>query len=238
MKFSLLTTLASLATLTMAQTQLCDQYGYYASNGYYFNNNRWGQGSGQGDQCLLVFNTAGGGVSWQADWTWSGGQDNVKSYPYSGREFTPKLINSIGSLPSAAQWTYQGNNIRANVAYDLFTASDPNHDKSSGDYELMVWLGRYGNVYPIGSSKGNVNVLGQTWELFDGYNGAMRVFSFVAPSQRGSFSGDLKAFYNHLIQNNGFPGGSQYLITNQFGTEPFTGGPATFQVQNWNAQVN
>ena len=41
----------------------------------------------------------------------------------------------------------------------------------------------------------------------------MRVFSFVAPSQRGSFSGDLKAFYNHLIQNNGFPGGSQYLIS-------------------------
>jgi xyloglucan-specific endo-beta-1,4-glucanase len=103
-----------------------------------------------------------------------------------------------------------------------------------------------------------VNVAGQQWELFDGYNGAMRVFSFVAPSNRGSWSGDLKAFYNHLTQNNGFPASSQYLIStlpsdfiprdnvantgfslaNQFGTEPFTGGPATFQVQNWNAQVS
>lgn len=58
-----------------------------------------------------------------------------------------------------------------------------------------------------------VNILGQQWELFDGYNGAMRVFSFVAPSQRGSFSGDLKAFYNHLTQNNGFPASRQYLIS-------------------------
>lgn len=50
-----------------------------------------------------------------------------------------KLISNIGSLPSSAQWSYTGNNIRANVAYDLFTASNPNHDTSSGDYELMVW---------------------------------------------------------------------------------------------------
>lgn len=65
MKISIFTLFASLVTLGMAQKQLCDQYGYYASDGYYFNNNRWGQGSGQGDQCLLVFNTQGGGVSWQ-----------------------------------------------------------------------------------------------------------------------------------------------------------------------------
>lgn len=58
-----------------------------------------------------------------------------------------------------------------------------------------------------------VNVAGAQWELFDGYNGAMRVFSFVAPSQRTNWSGDLKAFYNHLTQNNGFPASSQYLIS-------------------------
>jgi xyloglucan-specific endo-beta-1,4-glucanase len=140
MKFSLFTALASLASFSMAQTKLCDQYGYHAANGYYFNNNRWGQGSGSGDQCLTVFNTQGGGVSWQADWTWSGGENNVKAYPYSGLQMSSKKpISNIGSLPSSAQWSYTGNNIRANVAYDLFTASDPNHDTSSGDYELMVW---------------------------------------------------------------------------------------------------
>jgi len=237
---TLLTALLSTATFTMAQTkQLCDQYAYYASNGYEFNNNMWGKNSGSGNQCTLVFNTAGGGVSWQVDWTWSGGQDNVKAYPYSGRQMSDKkLVSQIGSLPSSAKWTYQGGNIRANVAYDLFTAADRNHATSSGDYELMIWLGRLGNVYPIGQNVGNVNVAGQQWELWEGYNGAMHVYSFVAPQQRNDFSADLKAFFNYLQQNKGFPASSQYLITNQFGTEPFTGGPATFQVQNWNAQIN
>lgn len=79
------------------------------------------------------------GVKWHTDWNWSGGQNNVKSYPYSGRQITPRIVSSIGSIPSVADWAYSGNNIRANVAYDLFTASNPNHATSSGDYELMIW---------------------------------------------------------------------------------------------------
>jgi xyloglucan-specific endo-beta-1,4-glucanase len=74
-------------------------------------------------------------------------------------------------------------------------------------------VGRFGNVYPIGSSVGTVNVAGQTWELFDGYNGAMHVYSFVAPSNTGSFSGDVKDYFNFLTSNYGFPADSQYLIS-------------------------
>ena len=138
MKASLLTSLASLATVSMAQ-QLCDQFAYHEANGYYFNNNRWGQDSGSGEQCLTVGNTAGGSVSWHVDWTWSGAENSVKSYPYSGRTLTPRLVSEIGGLPSSVDWGYSGGNIRANVAYDLFTAADPNHETSSGDFELMIW---------------------------------------------------------------------------------------------------
>jgi xyloglucan-specific endo-beta-1,4-glucanase len=42
-------------------------------------------------------------------------------------------------MQSAAAWSYSGTNVRANVAYDLFTAADPNHATHSGDYELMIW---------------------------------------------------------------------------------------------------
>jgi xyloglucan-specific endo-beta-1,4-glucanase len=43
-------------------------------------------------------------------------------------------------MPTEMTWTYnQTSNVRANVAYDVFTATDPNHVNSSGDYELMVW---------------------------------------------------------------------------------------------------
>ncbi|KAI0198224.1 concanavalin A-like lectin/glucanase domain-containing protein [Astrocystis sublimbata] len=231
----------ALAPATFAQSQtLCDQYAYFASGGYEFNNNMWGKGSGSGSQCTYVDRANSGGVAWHTTWSWSGGENNVKSYPYSGRQLSSKkLVNQIGSIPSSVSWSYSNTNIRANVAYDLFTAADPNHATSSGDYELMIWLGRFGNVYPIGSSVGTVSVGGSSWELFTGYNGAMRVYSFVATSPPvTSFSSDIKEFFNYLSNSQGFPASSQYLITLQFGTEPFTGSSTTLNVNSWSANVN
>ena len=127
--------------LLAAAQDLCGQYDYHESNGYYFNNNKWGADAGQGDQCTHVDNVRDVGVAWHTEWSWSGGENNVKSYPYSGRKLpgSKSLVKDIGSLPTKAEWRYQGDNIRANVAYDLFTAADPNHDTSSGDYDLMIW---------------------------------------------------------------------------------------------------
>ncbi|RYP74925.1 hypothetical protein DL771_002709 [Monosporascus sp. 5C6A] len=232
--------LFALAPAALVQSQsLCGQYSYYASSGYEFNNNMWGQGSGSGSQCTYVDRASSGGVAWHTTWSWSGGQNNVKSYPYSGRQLpTKKLVSQIGSIPTSTSWSYSNTNIRANVAYDLFTAADPNHATSSGDYELMIWLGRYGDVYPIGSSVGRVSVGGYNWELFTGYNGAMRVYSFVASSPVTGFNSDLKQFFNYLSSSQGFPASSQHLITLQFGTEPFTGNSATLNVHSWSAEAN
>jgi xyloglucan-specific endo-beta-1,4-glucanase len=228
----------ALAPLALAQS-LCGQYDYYSSNGYYFNNNRWGQGSGSGNQCTYVDKIQTVGVSWHSDWNWSGGDNNVKAYPYSGRSLSSKkIVSSIGSMPTKAEWQYDGQNIRANVAYDIFTASNPNHDTSYGDYELMIWLGRLGGIYPIGSSTGFVNVGGRSWELFAGYNGAMRVYSFVASGSVTVWEGDVKPFFNYLASNQGYPASSQYLITYQFGTEPFTGSNARFNCWYWYGEVN
>lgn len=131
--------LSALLSLVRAQ-DLCGQYDYYSSNGYYLNNNEWGSGSGSGDQCTHIDNIGDVGVGWHTEWSWSGGDTLVKSYPYSGVEISSKpLVKDIGSLPTKAEWMYTGDNIRADVAYDLFTAADPNHDTSSGDYELMIW---------------------------------------------------------------------------------------------------
>ena len=74
-------------------------------------------------------------------------------------------------------------------------------------------LGRLGDVYPIGSSVGFVNVGGQQWELFDGYNGNMHVFSFVAPQQINNFNTDVKAFFDYLTWNRGFPADQQHLLS-------------------------
>ncbi|KAI2643615.1 endoglucanase [Xylaria nigripes] len=219
---------------------LCDQFSYYAApNGYYFNNNAWGSSAGTGSQCTHVDILLNPGVQWDTEWSWSGGDNNVKSYPYSGRTLSSKkLVSSIGSMPTKAQWQYTGNNIRADVAYDLFTAADPNHDTGSGDYELMIWLARKGGVSPIGSSTGMVTIGANTWELFVGYNGAMKVFSYVAATEATDLEFDVKPFFSHITDTQGFPAYQQYLITFQFGSEPFTGSNARFDVWYWYAEVN
>lgn len=115
-------------------------------------------------------------------------------------------------------------------------------------------LAKVGDVYPIGDSVGTVNIGGVDWDLHDGFNGAMHVFSFVAPQPVNDFDGNIKDFFDHITQNSGFPADSQNLLSKslslwfvevmkltsaalQFGTEPFNGGPATFTVNNWSGSV-
>jgi xyloglucan-specific endo-beta-1,4-glucanase len=128
-----------LAPLALAATQLCDQYGSQTSGAYSVSNNNWGKDAGTGSQCTTVNSIGSNGVSWSTKWTWSGGQNNVKSYANSGRTFTKKLVSQVSSIPSSVSWSYDNTNIRADVAYDLFTAADINHVTYSGDYELMIW---------------------------------------------------------------------------------------------------
>ncbi|KAI1264323.1 endoglucanase [Xylariaceae sp. FL1019] len=226
------------APLAVAQT-LCGQYDNAASNGYIVNNNAWGQASGSGSECTYIDSYPTAGIAWHADWNWSGGDTEVKGYPNSGVVIeTQKLVSNIGSIPTKAEWNYSGDNIRADVSYDLFTASDPNHVTSSGDYELMIWLSSKGGITPIGSSTGTVTVDGNTFDLWYGYNGAMQVYSFLATTEITSFDSDVKQFYDHITDNNGFPASSQYLLTAQFGTEPFTGQNAAFDVYYWYAVIN
>ena len=43
-------------------------------------------------------------------------------------------------------------------------------------------------------------------------NGAMKVFSFIAPSPMNSFSADVKQFYTYLANSQGYPASNQNLI--------------------------
>ena len=121
-------------------TTLCEQYGYHSAEGYELLNNLWGQDSAtSGSQCTYYYGPAGSGISWGSDWTWEGGENDVKSYVYVGREFERKIVSSISTLPTTVAWSYDTSDIRANVAYDIFTHTDPEHTNSNGEYELMIW---------------------------------------------------------------------------------------------------
>ena len=135
--------LAALTPAALASIQnLCDQYSYYSANGWYINNNEWNAAAGTGSQCTYLDSINTGGISWHTDWTWSGGDTSVKSYPYSGRDLSSnkQKLTDIATINSVAQWSYTGSNLRCNIAFDTFTSSDPNHAITSGDYEVMVWL--------------------------------------------------------------------------------------------------
>jgi len=224
---------------------LCSQYAYHAVNGYEILNNLWGKDSASsGSQCTYYDGSAGNGIAWSSDWVWQGGQDNVKSYVYAGRQLTKGItVQKAKSMSTSIQWTYNTTNVRANVAYDIFTAADPNHVNSSGDYELMVWLARLGNIYPIsqsGSPIASVTINGYKFDLYYGLNGSMKVYSFLPPqgTTYNSFNADIKNFFNYLVQNQGFPQNNQNIIVFQVGTEAFTGGPAKFRVSSFSASVS
>ncbi|KAH8602383.1 endoglucanase [Bisporella sp. PMI_857] len=223
-------------------TPLCSQYAYLSANGYDILNNLWGISTAtSGSQCTYYNGASGSSVAFSSTWTWAGDANTVKSYIYAGRQFTRKKVSDIGSLPTTVSWTYDATNIRANVAYDIFTHPDANHVNYNGEYELMIWLGRYGDVWPItstGSPIATVTLAGYSFNLYFGYNGAMKVYSFVATSPPiSSFSADVKQFFNYLTNNYAFPASNQYLLIYQFGTEAFTGGPARFNVPSFRADV-
>jgi xyloglucan-specific endo-beta-1,4-glucanase len=75
--------------------------------------------------------------------------------------------------------------------------------------------------------------------LYTGGSSAQKTFSFVAANGPiYNFNGDIKAFFTYLTNNQGFPASSQYLLTVEFGTEAFTGGPTIFTVSDWSASFS
>lgn len=232
MKLTTLLALASssiaLATPVQKRADYCGQWDSAVSGDYTIYNNLWGRDDAtSGSQCTGVDGQSGSTLKWHTKWTWAGGPYNVKSYANVVTKISQKAISSISSLPSTWSWSYSGSNIIANVAYDLFTSSTASGD---AEYEVMIWLAALGGAGPIsatGSPIATVTLAGQSWQLYNGKNGNMNVFSFVATSQVKSFNGDLKEFLTYLTSKQGVPS-SQILTSAGAGTEPFTGSNAVF----------
>ncbi|KAJ5962532.1 endoglucanase A precursor [Penicillium viridicatum] len=233
--------LSSLAATALGHT-MCSQYDSASSPPYSVNQNLWGKDQGTGSQCVYVGSVSDKGASWYTTWAWSGGQGTVKSYSNSGVTFEKKLVHDIKDISTSVNWKQNNTDVNADVAYDLFTAANVDHATSSGDYELMIWLARYGTIQPIGKQITTATVGGKSWEVWYGTSiqaGAeQKTYSFVPKTPINSYSGNLMAFFDYLIQNESFPADEQYLINLQFGTEPFDGDLTTFTVNNWTASVS
>lgn len=109
-----LTSVAALAAATPTPTPtqkekraetFCEQWGSLETGGYIVYNNLWGQDSADsGEQCTTVEGVTSGSVAWSTEWSWAGGQYNVKSYANAVRQVDPVSLADVGSIPSKWSW--------------------------------------------------------------------------------------------------------------------------------------
>ncbi|EHK39357.1 glycoside hydrolase family 12 protein [Trichoderma atroviride IMI 206040] len=216
----------------------CGSFGSQQAGPYTIYHNNWGAATAtSGQQCTTFNSLQGNSVSWSTSWTWTGGNSNVKSYSNVALENVDKALSGIMSIPSAWNWQYSGSQLVADVAYDLWLAPSAS---SANQYEIMIWLGKYGGAGPI-SSTGSTPIAtptinGVSWQLFKGPNGSTTVFSFVAPSNINSWNGDLKLFFNYLTSSQGVST-SMVVTSLQAGTEPFIGSNAVFTTTQYSISV-
>ncbi|KAH7022075.1 glycoside hydrolase family 12 protein [Ilyonectria destructans] len=220
-------------------TTWCGAFGSVTTNGKTVYHNNWGSGDAtSGSQCTTFTGVSSNSFVWSTSWTWAGGPGKVKSYSNVALEKTNKPLSAISSIPSTWTWRYTGTNMVADVSYDLWLAPSVG---ANNKYEIMIWVGAYGGAFPI-SSTGTTplatpTILGTKWKLFKGPNGDTTVFSFVAPSNMGNFSGDLNKFFQYLTASQGVPT-SSVITSLQAGTEPFSGTNAVFKTSAYTISVN
>lgn len=127
--------------------------------------------------------------------------------------------------------SYTGTSISANAAFDTFLGP---YAGGAQTYEVMVWLGRYGNIYPLSVNGypptpiATPTIDGVPFNLILGQNGDVTVYSFVAADDHASaWAGDLMGFYGYL-EAQGEISSDLYLLTVQAGSEVFTGSDCVF----------
>jgi cellulase/cellobiase CelA1 len=213
------------ATPAQADVRICEQYGSTTIQGrYVVQNNRWGSSA---EQCINVTDNGFSIVSQQGSAATNGAP---LSYPsvFFGCHYTncspgtnlPLQVSQISSIPTNINYTYTGGTY--NASFDIWLDPTPKRD-GVNQMEIMIWFNRQGPIQPIGSSVGNGNVGGRTWDVWRGSNGSNNVISYVAPSAINSWNFNVLDFVNDA-RNRGTITNSWYLTSIQAGFEPWNGG--------------
>jgi xyloglucan-specific endo-beta-1,4-glucanase len=103
----------------------------------------------------------------------------------------------------------------------------------------MVWLAALGGPWPLtdsGKPIKTVKLGGVEFDLYQGMNKKVKVFSYVAKKTAYSFTADLRQFFDELPADNTLPQ-TQYLVKLEAGTEPFQGNNGKMVVSTYSAKV-
>jgi len=152
----------------------------------------------------------------------------------------PILLSNVSSLNLDVAWSYSVGNkpsnstdsdaieaagMNANVCVDMFLASDKDKSISTTEsqYEVMVWVGRYGPAtQPIGIVQGSKDAFiinGTRFDLYSGTNGInQQVHTWVADKNATRFNGNIAPLITRLSANGG-PKATDHLGYVAFGSE-------------------
>ncbi|XTZ14702.1 GH12 family glycosyl hydrolase domain-containing protein [Micromonospora echinospora] len=222
-----------------ADTQICEQYGTTViQNRYVVQNNRWGTSA---QQCVNVTGT-GFSITRQDGSNPTNGAPTAYPSVFYGCHYTncspgttlPMQVSQISSATSSIDYTYVSG-ATYNASYDIWLDPTPKRD-GVNQMEIMIWLNRQGPIQPIGSRVGTTTLVGRTWEVWQGSNGANNVISYVAPSPISSLSFSVLDFVAD-VRNRGAITNSWYLTSIQAGFEPWSGGVG-LAVNSFTAGVN
>lgn len=136
--------------------------------------------------------------------------------------------------------SYTGSNVIGDISYDMFLG---NAATGQASYEVMIWLAKLGSAFPMSYTANAIATLTiadtgfQLYEGGHGGHGASTIFTFVADSEQSSYSGDLLAFFDYLVDHEGVSS-SLYLQTIGAGMEAFAGANVNFQTSAYTLSVD
>ncbi|KAF2134356.1 glycoside hydrolase family 12 protein [Dothidotthia symphoricarpi CBS 119687] len=224
---------------------LCGQYENVTdpSDTYRLSTNVWGRDS-SGASCVDVTDNA---TVLSSTWSWSANDTLVHAYPninFNPVQRDPIQISNLSSIDVKVSWSMKPTmstsksafdmdglavvNAKTNVAFDFFFDTDIENavNTTAPKYEVMVWIGKFGSILPIGASDNGQtsklptqNIGKEKFTLYQGANdNGQQVFSWLSNSNKTEFEGDLSPLV-HYLWRHGFVLAANYIGVIQFGTE-------------------
>ncbi|KAL6704481.1 hypothetical protein ACN47E_008225 [Coniothyrium glycines] len=245
LRHSIVLSLLSSVVHALPDTALCGQYENVTdlSNTYTFSTNVWGMDN-SGASCIEVYDNA---TTLSSTWAWRANESLVHAYPnvnYNPIQRDPIPLSNLSSLDVKVSWSMKPElstssqgldvdglsllNAKTNVAIDVFFDAEIERavNTTAPRHEIMVWLGKFGSILPIGATASadtkqlpKMKLGKEEFTLYQGPNdNGQQVYSWVAGSNQTVFEEDISPLV-HYLWRNGLVLAANYIGVIQIGTE-------------------
>ncbi|KAK2038451.1 concanavalin A-like lectin/glucanase [Colletotrichum somersetense] len=247
---------------------ICGQDSKYTSKdtNFIFQSNAWNP-VGDGASCVFVDESV---PAFDANWNWEENKNNVHSFPHVRFNSTqlPVQLSAIDSMRLAVDWTMRKGNpesdpprdfsaaawsenkvglddVVSNAAWDFFVDRNKSrtYNPIDAEAEIMIWLGRVGNPYPLMGDSVLTNItLGSTeFSLWYDTNGrGQKVFTWVTSdgSDVNQFDEDITPLLKYVLDS-GEIDDESWLGLVEFGSEAWHSPEnVTFSAAHFSMELN